>query len=141
MSQGQRRIAGTNVNACQMENVMTGSIFAILAMMLAASASLTAARAPTQATKTLSATGIVMSVSNASLVIEGKEKHFITFVVDSTTRILTRGMITKIRPAIGTPGPKITDILHRGDLVTVSFYLSGNTLRAREVRLVRQAPR
>jgi len=40
-----------------------------------------------------------------------------------------------------TPGPKITDILHRGDLVTVSFYLTGNTLRAREVRLVRQAPR
>ena len=121
---------------------MTGSIFAILAILLTASASLTAAReAPTQATKTLSATGIVTSVSNASLVIEGKEKHFITFVVDSTTRILARGRITKIRPAIGTPGPKITDILHRGDLVTVSFYLTGNTLRAREVRLVRQAPR
>jgi len=122
---------------------MTRSIFAILVTMLAASVSLTAARqAPaTQPTKTLSATGIVTSVSNASLVIEGKEKHFITFVVDSTTRILARGRITKIRPAIGTPGPKITDILHRGDLVTVSFYLTGNTLRAREVRLVRQAPR
>jgi hypothetical protein len=124
---------------------MTRSIFAILAAMLAASVSLAGAAQGsannTQASKKMSATGIVMSVSSASLVIEGNEKHSITFAVDSTTRILARGRITKIRPAIGTPGPKITDVLHRGDLITVSFYLTGTALHADEVRVVRQALR
>jgi hypothetical protein len=125
---------------------MTRTVFATLAAALAVSVSLgagqgSADKAP--ATKKMSATGIVTAVSSTSLVIEGKEQQSITFVVDSKTRLLARGAIVKIRPrpAIGTPGRKITDVLHRGDLVTVSFELTAPPLRASEVRLVRAAGR
>jgi hypothetical protein len=125
---------------------MTRSLFTILAMVLAVSVSLGAAQGSAsnaQAAKKMSATGIVTSVSSTSLVIEGKEQQSITFVVDSKTRLLARGAIVKIRPrpAIGGPGLKITDMLHRGDLVTVSFDLTAAPLRASEVRLVRAAGR
>src|SRR6266699_3450928 len=101
-----------------MENVMTRSVVAILAAVTVVSVCLSAAQGSArnaQATKKMSATGIVTSVSSASLVIEGKEKQSITFAVDSTTRIFARGRIMKIgsRPAIGAPGLKITDVLHR----------------------------
>jgi hypothetical protein len=125
-----------------MENVMTRSVFATVAAVLA-SVSLATTQGSAgnaQATKKMSATGIVTSVSSASLVIEGNEKQSITFAVDSTTRLLARGRIVKIRPhpAIGAPGLKITDVLHLGDLVTVSFYLTGPLLRASEVRVIRE---
>ena len=131
------------LNLRQMENVMTRSVFATPAAVILVSVCLSAAQGSAgnaQAAKKMSATGIVTSVSSASLVIEGNEKQSITFAVDSTTRLLARGRTVKIRPhpAIGAPGLKITDVLHVGDLVTVSFYLTGPPLRASEVRVVRE---
>ena len=125
---------------------MTRTVSATLAAVLAVSVSLGAAQGSAsnaQAAKKMSATGIVTSVSSTSLVIEGKEQQSITFVVNSKTRLFARGAIVKIRPrpAIGAPGLKITDMLHKGDLVTVSFYLTDAPLRASEVRLVRRFER
>ena len=139
-------MAGGDVNPVSWTTVMTRSLFAMLEMVLAVSVSLGAAQGSAsnaQAAKKMSATGIVTSVSSTSLVIEGKEQQSITFVVDSKTRLLARGAIWKIRPqpAVGTPGRKITDVLHRGDTVTVTFYLTDAPLRASEVRLVRAAAR
>ena len=121
---------------------MTRSVFATLAAVLAVSVSHGAAQGGAgiaQATKKMSATGTVVSVSNASLVIEGREQRSITFTVDSKTRLLARGSTRKIRPrpTIDVAGLKITDFVHKGDLVTVSFYLTGAPLRAIEIRVVR----
>jgi hypothetical protein len=128
-----------------MENGMRCRVFATLAAVIAVSVSLAAAQGSAgiaQATKKMSATGTVVSVSSASLVIEGKEQQSLTFAVDSATRILARGALRKLlQPAIGRPGRTITDLLHRGDLVTVSFYLTGAPLRASEVLLVRELRR
>jgi hypothetical protein len=125
---------------------MTRTVFATLAAALAVSVSLGAAQGRAdnaQASRKMSATGTVTSVSSTTLVIEGKEKQSITFVVDAKTRLLARGATRKIgpRPATGAPGLKITDFLHRGDLVTVSFELTAPPLRASEVRVDRPAAR
>jgi hypothetical protein len=90
-----------------MENGMRCRVFATLAAVIAVSVSLAAAQGSargSEATKKMSATGTVVSVSSASLVIEGKEQRSLTFAVDSATRIFARGAIRKLlQPAIGRP--------------------------------------
>jgi hypothetical protein len=90
-------------------------------------------------TKTLSATGVVTSVSARSLVIEGTGKRSLTFTLDSKTRVFSRG--ARVRPLPLRPGGDeaslaITDFVHSGDRVTVRFQLAGTALKAFEIRVL-----
>ena len=119
---------------------MTRRIFATLAVVVAVSVSLAAAQgraSQAESTQTMSAIGIVTSVSGESLVIKVSRTTSMTFALDSATRVLKRGTGAKVRPAIFVPGQaiKVTDVLHQGDLVMVMYRKTGATLLASEIRV------
>ena len=122
---------------------MTLRIFAPMAAVLAVSASLAAAQtsprgnAAKAASPRMSATGVVTSVSDGSLVIESSGRKSLTFKVDNATRVLKQGASTKTRErkAAGAPGLVIADVVHPGDRVTVRYERAGAAFRASEVRV------
>jgi hypothetical protein len=76
--------------------------------------------------------GVVKSVSAASLTITSSGKDM-TFVIDSTTRVVGTGLGTK---ASATGGKStITDLMSAGNRVTVSYTDTAGTMRASEVRV------
>src|SRR5437667_12583751 len=101
---------------------MTFRVCAVLAAVLAVSVSVAAAQgsAGKASAKTRSTTGVVSSVSAASLVLEGSSKKPMTFTVDRATKILKQGATakTKERQAAGAPGLVITDVGHSRDTLT-----------------------
>lgn len=82
--------------------------------------------------------GTVTAVSASSLTIEGSSgggaKFTQTFGIDSKTHVVARGASTKL--AGGAP---ITNVVAKGDRVSVEFDESGGALHASEVRVTQKA--
>jgi hypothetical protein len=101
----------------------------VLALSVAAQP-LVHAQAKPPAPKTMSATGVVKSVSANQLVVTGGGKDS-TFVLDNTTKFTGKGLSTKSK---GAPIPA-TEAVHEGDQVTVSYHDMGGTMHATAVRI------
>jgi hypothetical protein len=122
---------------------MSLRICATLAAAFAVTVSLAAGQGDVgqaPSTKTMSATGVVTSVSARSLVIQGTGKRSMTFTLDSRTRVFSRGRAGfrafPLRPEEGAASSAITDFVHSGDRVTVSFQIAGIALKAIEIRVL-----
>lgn len=76
--------------------------------------------------------GTVKSVSATSLVVTAKDKDM-TFVVDSKTQVVGKGIGTKSRAAGGKP--MIVDLLKAGDHATVTYQDMGGTLHASKIEV------
>ena len=113
---------------------MTLKIFASLVAGLAVTVSLAAAK---DNAKTMSANGVVKSVSDSSLIIGASGRKSQTFTVDHSTHVLKQGATSKTneRKAAGAAGLVIGDIVRVGDRVTVRYEQAGGTLKATEVRV------
>jgi hypothetical protein len=102
----------------------------------AGSAPSSASAAPsTPPTKT--ATGKVKSISTTALTVtdEGKD---MTFAVDPSTRVLAKGAGTATNAAGGRI--PITDLVHAGDTVSVSYTGAGASMTAKQIRITVKAP-
>ena len=125
---------------------MSLSICATLAAAFAVTVRLAAGQegvGQAPSTKTMSATGVVTSVSTRSLVIEGTGRKSLTFALDSGTRVFSRGRAS-VRPFPLRPGGDevswaIPDFVHVGDRVTVRFQIAGVALKAIEIRVLASA--
>ena len=95
-----------------------------------------AAQGAAASKKTMNARGVVKSVSESSLVITSNNKDM-TFDIDTTTRVIGKGLGTK-NEAAKSAGKKlmITDTVHDKDNVQVSYHdMGGGKLHAAEVRV------
>ena len=122
---------------------MSLSICATLAAAFAVTVSLAAGQGgvgQAPSTKTMSATGVVTSVSARSLVIEGTGKKSMAFILDAGTRVFSRGRASvrpfPLRPGGDEASSAITDFVHVGDRVTVRFQIAGTALKAIEIRIL-----
>jgi uncharacterized protein DUF5666 len=100
----------------------------------------TAGSAPSSASATPStktATGKVKSISATALTVteEGKD---VTFAVDPSTRVVAKGA-GKATTAAGGRIP-VTDLVHAGDTVSVSYTGSGASMTAKQIRITLKAP-
>ena len=119
---------------------MTLRILGTLAIAAALGVGVSAAQAKKEAAKTMSVTGVVTSVSPASLAIEGKGKSVMTFTIDSSTKLLARGSTakTKEKKEKGAPGLSITDMVKAGTQVTVRYMKTGDTMHAMTVTVAQR---
>jgi len=87
--------------------------------------------------KSMSATGVVKSVSATSLAITATGNKEMTFTVDGTTKFVGKGLSTKSREK----GGKITamDAVGDGDSVSVTYHDMGGTMHAAQVRVNNKA--
>jgi hypothetical protein len=87
-----------------------------------------------QKAKTMSASGVVKSVSGTSLTVTSGGKDM-NFTVDGSTKFVGKGLSTK------SAAGKITasDAVSAGDRVTVSYHDMGGTLHAANVRITSKA--
>lgn len=87
--------------------------------------------------KSMSATGMVKSVSATSLAITAAGNKEMTFTVDGTTKFVGKGLSTKSREK----GGKITamDAVGDGDSVSVTYHDMGGTMHAAQVRVNNKA--
>jgi Domain of unknown function (DUF5666) len=85
------------------------------------------------APKTMS--GTVTSVSAAQMMIAGSAglSTTFTFTIDSSTKVIGPGAGTAAAAAGGKTA--ITDLVSRGDRVSVSYHEKGNSLHAAEIRV------
>ncbi len=87
------------------------------------------------ATKTETANGTVTAVSNTSLTISGSQSGGVTFTqtytIDTNTRVIGEGAGTAASKGKVT----VTDLVKKGDRVSVTFETAGATVRASEVRV------
>jgi hypothetical protein len=87
------------------------------------------------ATRSESADGTVTAISPTSMTITGSASGGATFTqsytIDSNTRVVGEGAGTAASKGKVT----ITDLVSKGNRVTVTYQPSGNTLRATEVRV------
>ena len=115
-----------------------------LAMVLALGVGSVAAQgqAAKAGAKTITANGVVKSVSGSSLTIESGKKTM-TFSVDSKTFISARGASTKTREkkAAGQGGLTVADAVHAGDQVVVRYHETGGTMMATEIQVRAQPAR
>jgi hypothetical protein len=107
---------------------MTRRILGTLAVAVA----LTISLAAKDAVKTMSATGVVSSVSASSVTIEGKGKTPMMFMVDSSTKLLARGATAKTKEK-GAAGLQITDMVKQGNQVTIKYTKTGDQMHAMSV--------
>ena len=114
---------------------MTLRILGTLAVAVALTVGVSAAQTKPAAGKTTSVTGVVTSVTPSSLAIEGKGKTSMTFMIDSSTKLLAKGSTakTKEKKAAGAPGLSITDMVKPGSQVTVQYMKTGDTMKASQV--------
>jgi hypothetical protein len=80
--------------------------------------------------KTMSASGVVKSVSGTSLTVTSGAKDM-TFTVDGSTKFVGKGLSTKSAAGKITA----TDAVGAGDRVTVSYHDMGGTMHAANVRI------
>ena len=92
----------------------------------------TAPKAP----KAQIATGVVSSVSGNSLTVKGKSGDT-TFAVDNKTTVSGKGLGTATRKMSEAGGkPTLTDFVHDGDTVSVTYHDMGGTKNASLVRVI-----
>ena len=89
-----------------------------------------------QKAKSMTATGMVKTVSGTSLTVTSGGKDM-TFAVDNTTKFVGKGLSTKSREK----GGKITamDAVAMNDSVTVTYHDMGGTMHAAQVRVNNKA--
>ena len=87
--------------------------------------------------KSMSATGMVKSVTGTALTITAAGNKELTFTVDGTTKFVGKGLSTKSREK----GGKITamDAVGDGDSVSVTYHDMGGTMHAAQVRVNNKA--
>ena len=109
------------------------SVRAISSLGTGAGASAGAGAARENAPKTMS--GTVTSVSPAQMMIAGSAglSSTFTFTIDGSTKVIGRGAGTAAAAAGGKTA--ITDLVSRGDTVSVSYHQKGNSLHAAEIRV------
>ena len=78
--------------------------------------------------------GTVKSVAANSLTITAAGGKDMTFTVDASTRVIGTGLGTKAAAAGGKTA--ITDLVHAGNRVSVTYHEMGGTLHAATVRVV-----
>lgn len=84
-----------------------------------------------------SVAGVVKTVSVSSLTLLTRERNSmeIVFGLDPSTRIISKGTAHARDLVLRKPGPRITDIVKAGQLVTITYRQSGRALNAVEVRV------
>lgn len=75
--------------------------------------------------------GRVKSLVGASLVVN-IDGHDMTFAIDRDTDVLLRGAGAASRKAGGI---KVTDFVHKDDIVRVGFFETNGTMQAREIQI------
>ena len=87
--------------------------------------------------KSMSATGVVKSVSATSLAITASGNKEMTFTVDGTTKFVGKGLSTKSREK----GGKITamDAVGDGDSVSVTYHDMDGKMHAANVKITQKA--
>jgi len=109
------------------------TIVALSVLALSASAASPALHAqpkPAAAPKAMTASGLIKSVSGSQFVLDAGGKDM-TFMVDSSTTFTGKGLSTKSK---GAPMP-VTDAVHEGDRVTVSYHDMSGMLHAASVKI------
>lgn len=82
------------------------------------------------------ATGVVSAVSGNSLTVKGKTGDT-TFVIDSKTTVSGKGLGTATRKMNEAGGkPTLSDFVHDGDTVNVTYHDVGGTKSASLVRII-----
>jgi hypothetical protein len=82
------------------------------------------------------ATGVVSSVSGNSLTVKGKSGDT-TFAIDSKTTVSGKGLGTATRKmSEGGGKPTLSDFVHDGDTVNVTYHEMGGTKSASLVRII-----
>ena len=106
-------------------------------------ASAAAATTTTTTASEKTASGTVKSVSATSMTISGSSGGGATFTqsytIDPDTKVIGKGLGTAAAAKGGRT--TITELVHAGDSVTVSYSAKGSALHASEVRVVTAAPR
>jgi hypothetical protein len=117
---------------------------ALVALIVMTSFSVITQEAIAKGTKSVTASGVVTSVSDGSLAIDASGKKAMTFIVDSSTHVIGSGAGTKTRAkrAAGASGAAVGDLVHVGDQVKVKYDNASGGMRANEIRVtVTQAAR
>lgn len=111
-------------------------IAALTIALLVVIVAVAAAQGASQSKKMINVRGVVKTVSGSTLVITVKNKDM-TFDVDSSTRIIGRGLGTKSEAARSAGKPLvITDAVHVKDNVQVGYHdMGGGKLHAATVRV------
>ena len=98
----------------------------------------TAGPAAPAAAKAQTAAGVVSAVSGSSLTIKGKAGD-VTFTVDNKTTVSGTGIGTAARKMTEAGAkPTITDLVHDGDSVSVTYHDVDGAKHASVVRIVRK---
>jgi len=98
----------------------------------------TAGPAAPAAAKAQTATGVVSALSGSSLTIKGKAGD-VTFTVDNKTTVSGTGIGTAARKMTAAGAkPTITDLVHEGDSVSVTYHDVDGAKHASVVRIVRK---
>jgi hypothetical protein len=120
--------AGQAVEVSYQEQGMHAGMVRAIASVPAAPS--TAAAAP----KARTATGVVTTVTGNSLTVKGASE--LTFVVDNGTKVSGTGLGTASRQLMEAGGkPTLTDFVHDGDTVAVTYHDVAGTNQATLVRI------
>jgi len=106
--------------------------------LLMAAAVTTAAAAQTKP-KAMTAQGKVTAVAGDTLTI-AKGSESMTFTIDGTTKIVGKGLSTKTNEKAAA-GQKmtLTDSVHNGDMVTVTYHDMEGKMHASQAKITQQA--
>ena len=128
--------AGQAVQVTYHENGMHASVVRTIASVPAPKAP--AADAAEPKAKTQTASGVVSAVSGSSLTVKGTGGEW-TFQVDPKTTVSGRGLGTAGREITAAGGKTtLTEFVHEGDTVTVTYRDVGGTKQASLVRITRK---
>jgi hypothetical protein len=130
---------GQAVEVSYHEQGMHAATIKAIAEAKAAPAAPAAAAAPAApAAKAQTATGVVSALSGSSLTIKGKAGD-VTFTVDNKTTVSGTGIGTAARKMTESGAkPTITDLVHDGDSVSVTYHDVDGAKHASVVRIVRK---
>jgi len=88
--------------------------------------------------KAMTATGVVASISGSSLVIKGASAE-LTFTVDEKTTVIGTGVGTAGEKAKSEgKKPSLSELLHEGDTVSVTYHDVDGTKHASVVRITKR---
>ena len=120
------------------QGMHAATIKAIADAKAAPAAPAAAAAPPAPAAKAQTASGVVSALSGSSLTIKGKAGD-VTFTVDNKTTVSGTGIGTAARKMSEAGAkPTITDLVHDGDTVSVTYHDVGGAKHASVVRIMRK---
>jgi hypothetical protein len=112
----------------------------VLALSFATLSLIASFTLPAAAQDTKSARGTVTAMTADMVTVKAGAQE-LKFTVDAKTTVVASGGGTATRKATaaGAAGPKLSELIHVGDAVEVSYHDMGGTLHAAEVRKVASA--